>query len=79
MTRLRTLDEALAEIRAEDPNTAVSRNLIRRLIITNAVPTIHAGKKRLVNLDALLAYLEGNTNPSQTEEETGIVRRITGV
>lgn len=59
--RLRTAEGALEIIKAEDPETAVTLRHVRRLIATGAVPHIPVGRKKLVNVDKLLAYLgEGN-------------------
>lgn len=62
--RMRTINEAAAELRAEDPHTAVTPHLIRQLILAGKVPSVKAGKKYLVNLDSLQEYL---INPSPGE------------
>ena len=55
--RLRTASEAYACIKAADPDTAVSANYVRGLIVTGKVPQIKCGKKYLVDLDALIEHL----------------------
>lgn len=67
MVRMRLLDEAAQEIKAMDPNTAVTKNFIRDLAIENKVKTVMCGKKRLINFDDLLEYL---ANPSQEQPES---------
>ena len=57
--RLRTAEGALEIIKAEDPDTAGTLRHVRRLIATGAVPHVPVGRKKLVNVDKLLAYLEG--------------------
>lgn len=57
--RMRTAAGALEIIRAEDPGTAVTLRYIRRLIASVAVPHVDVGRKRLVNVDNLMKYLEG--------------------
>lgn len=57
--RMRTAEGALAIIKAEDPGTAVTLRYIRRLIAAGTIPHIPVGRKKLVNVDELLAYLEG--------------------
>lgn len=57
LSRKRTLDEAYNELKQLDPNTAFSKYYIRRLAISGAVPTIMCGRKRLIDLDALIEYL----------------------
>ena len=57
--RMRTAEGALAIIKAEDPGTAVTLRYIRRLIAAGTIPHIPVGRKKLVNVDELLAYLKG--------------------
>lgn len=60
-TRIRTIREALKEIKTIDPNTAVTYSFIRRLCDSNAVSFLRAGKKILINFDQLLDLLsKGN-------------------
>lgn len=56
--RMRTAEGALEIIKAEDPETAVTLRYVRHLIATGAVPYVPVGRKKLVNVDRLLAYLE---------------------
>lgn len=69
VARMRFPADALAELRNIDPNTSVSLPMIRRLVKTGAVPSVPvgAGRRRLVNFDALCAYLE---NPPVDEAQT---------
>nr|DAH08910.1 MAG TPA: Protein of unknown function (DUF1580) [Caudoviricetes sp.] len=56
--RMRLLKEAAEEIKAVDPNTAVTQCFIRRLALDGKVKSVMAGRKRLINLDDLLQYLD---------------------
>ena len=69
IVRMRFPQQALEELRRIDPETPVSLSFIRRLVKTGAVPSVPvgAGKRRLVNFDALCAYLE---NPPADEMQT---------
>lgn len=69
IVRMRFPRQALAELRKLDPQTPVSLSFIRRLVKTGAVPSVPvgAGKRRLVNFDALVAYLQ---NPPADEVQT---------
>ena len=69
VVRMRFPADALAELRKLDPDTPVSLSFIRRLVKTGAVPSVPvgAGRRRLVNFDALCAYLE---NPPADEVQT---------
>ena len=57
--RMRTAEGALAVIKTEDPETAVTLRAIRGLINTGKVPHVPVGKKRLVDVDQLMDYLKG--------------------
>ena len=69
VVRMRFPADALAELRKFDPQTPVSLSFIRRLVRTGAVPSVPVGggKRRLVNLDALLEYLR---NPPAEQPQT---------
>ena len=57
MPRMRTIQEAAAELKAADPNTAVTAYAIRQMVLNNVIPHIKACKKRLINMDTLEKYL----------------------
>ena len=58
MKRIRTLNEALAEIKQIDPRSAMTYNSIKQLCLSGAVKHFRSGNKILVNLDDLLRYME---------------------
>ena len=57
MQHTRTITEAAAHYRAADPNTALTEYAIRTLVRTGRVPCARVGKKYLVTIEALEAYL----------------------
>ena len=57
LARMRTLDEAYNELKQLDGKTAVSKYFIRQLALSGKIPTVMCGRKRLINLDGLIAYL----------------------
>ena len=57
MVRTRTIKEAAAYFRKNDPQTCLTETAIRTLLRTGAVPIIRVGKKYLVSLEALEKYL----------------------
>lgn len=59
--RMRTVHEAAQELRALDPDTAVSEYHIRQLALRGTLPIVRAGRKKLLNLDLLLEYLADPT------------------
>lgn len=61
LPRMRTVSEAAAEIKAADPNTAITEYHIRRLALSGVLPRVKAGRKLLINLDTLIEYLQDPT------------------
>ena len=57
MLHPRTIREAAAWFKAQDPGTALTETAIRRLVRTGEVPSIRIGRKYLVSLEALESYL----------------------
>ena len=57
MPRMRTIQEAAKELRQSDPNTALTPYAIRQMVLKGEIPGVCAGKKRLINMDILEAYL----------------------
>lgn len=60
----RTIREAASYFRDSDPQTCLTETAIRRLICTGAVPSARIGRKYLVTVEALEAYLSGTVQPS---------------
>ncbi len=71
--RMRLLKDAAAEVKKLDPRTAVTPYFIRKLAIEGKVKSTMAGRKRLINFDDLLDYLNQLPNISP---EDGNIRRI---
>ena len=61
--RARTIHEAASYFRESGPDTCLTETAIRRLICTGAVPSARVGKKYLVTVEALEAYLSGAVQP----------------
>jgi len=78
MRRLRTINEAVRYLKQQDPETLMTPYFIRRMIVDGHVPTIMAGKKYLVDLYCLLAYLDQQLETEQTSKPhpQGIIRQI---
>lgn len=51
--RLRDMKHAAAEIKRQDPETAITYDLIRRSVITGVLPYRQVGRKKLVDIDSL--------------------------
>lgn len=69
VVRMRFPQQALEELRRIDPQTPVSLSFIRRLVKSGAVLSVPvgAGKRRLVNFDALIEFL---SNPPTEQPPT---------
>lgn len=82
IARLRTVSEAAAELRALDPHTAMTPYHIRQLCLKGILLTIKAGKKRLLNLNDLVEYMNDPTadkfkpRTESASEKSGVIRRI---
>lgn len=65
--RMRTIDNAYAEIRAIDPQTDFTKRALRRMVANKEIPTTRIGNKNLINLDRLLEILScGYYNKADT-------------
>ena len=59
--RVRTISQLYGEVKRIDPDSALTPTAIRRLVITGKIPSARAGKKYLVTVEALEAYMNGST------------------
>lgn len=57
--QMRTIDQIAQFIRDKDPETALTKTAIRRLVVTGAIPSVRVGQKYLVSLEAVDNYLAG--------------------
>lgn len=55
--RLRTLEQAHAELLSADPNCALAKTALRRIVIAGQIPSVRVGAKYLVDIDRLPEYL----------------------
>ena len=60
MVHSRTIREAAAHFRKTDPHTGLTETAIRNLLRQGRVPCARVGRKYLVTIEALEAYLAGN-------------------
>lgn len=56
--RMRTIPEAVRDIKKVDPNTALTITALRRMVNNGEIPYVSVVSKRLINLDILLAILQ---------------------
>ena len=56
---MRGIHQAIVELKASDPDTALTERALRRLVTTNEIPCVRVGNKYLINMDILKQYLNG--------------------
>lgn len=76
LPRMRGIKEALEEIKALDPETALTYTALRRFVLTGKIPHIKAGRKYLINMDALTDYLYQGTDGAELTASGGGIRKI---
>ena len=77
MLHTRTIREAAVWFKRQDPQTCLTETAIRTLLRSGRVPCIRVGKKYLVTIEALEAYLSGGeTAPAPSEKTNRKVWRI---
>lgn len=78
MARMRTIDGLHKAIHDLDPASEISRNYIRNLVLSGKIKAVvKAGSKWLINLDAVLEYLESPMDEEEVKPVYGI-RKING-
>lgn len=78
MLHMRTIDQAIAHVKTEDPETALTKRALRRLVVTGAIPSRRVGQKYLLALENLDAYLQASELCAEPEPPSryGEIRRI---
>ncbi len=76
MPRMRTIDEAFAYILGHDPETALTKTALRRLVVTGMVSSVKVGQKYLIDLDKLEAVLASGIAAATPLSEYGVIRHI---
>ena len=57
--RMRTIKQAINELKTQDSETAFTESALLRAISSGDIPHLRAGNKILVNLDTVEKYLSG--------------------
>jgi hypothetical protein len=76
MARLRTINEAYAHLKQQDPGTGITLHFLRCLAVRGEIPTVKAGRKYLLDIDALSEHLTGRVPPPAREQEIGSIRTL---
>ena len=75
MIRTRTIKEAAAFFRENDPQTCLTETAIRTLLRTGKVPCARIGKKYLVTIEALEDYLRSGVDRSAEQSDSNARRQ----
>lgn len=75
LPRIRTIPQAVAEIKEIDPHSAVNINCVRSLVKKGLIKRVDdGGRVAYINLDSLLEYF---ANPTQSKNKVvGCIRQI---
>ena len=77
MPRMWLAHEIHQDMRALDPNTALTKGAIRRLANNGTIPSVRIGRKILINYDCLLEYLSTPAKVDAEQEQiTGEIRKV---
>ena len=75
MPQMRTIDQAAILMRERDPDTALTKTALRRLVVTGQLPHVRIGQKYLVSLEVLEEFLQGDVT-GMPVESMGKIRQI---
>lgn len=63
VARVRTAHQTAEYFKQQDPETNFAEYHINRLIKSGTIPVFQSGRRRLINLDKLIAYLSSDSEP----------------
>lgn len=72
MPRMRTIPKAIAELKALDPDTALSEKALRGLVKKGRIKALSVGNRRLVDVNAICEYLANPDTEAPAPTLTGI-------
>lgn len=72
--RMRTLPEAVKEIKQMDEKSALTLSALRRMVNNGDIPCVSIASKRLICLDTLLERLQNPTPKELSAEQYETVR-----
>jgi len=78
LPRMRNAEGVLKELKAQDPETKITLNLVRGIIKQGCVPVVQAGRQKLVNVDLVFDYLanQGTEQPIRYVDRSRKGRRV---
>lgn len=76
LPRVRGIKEAVAELKLADPNTPITEHMLRRLVLSKAIPSIKIGCRYYVNLEVLTEHFLNGFELEDDTPEYGTIRAI---
>ena len=77
MRRMRLISEAYEELKAADPNTAVTKTAFRGLVLDGRIPSIPIGNKYLVSMeDVENFFIHGDAAETPAPPDRGKIRKV---
>lgn len=78
LPRMRSVAQAVKELKELDPNTAITESYIRRLVKQGKIKSYDMGRNILINFDYLCDFLNNPEIGTQDDiaEDYGIIRRV---
>ncbi len=68
--RMRTIDKAYEYVLGNDPDTQLSKNAFKKLVLSGEIASVNVGRKKLVNLDLVDRYLSCGVEQSEPTPTT---------
>lgn len=56
MLKVRTIENAYKELHRKDPECAISKALLRKLVVEGCIPSKRVGNRYLITLEAVESY-----------------------
>ncbi len=76
MAKMRLIKEIFEDIKRNDPDTAITMCGLRRMVKTGVIPSVEVGRKKLINADTVMDYLNNNIAVNSEPVETGVIRKV---
>ena len=74
--KMRTIDQAVADMHAHDPETALTKTALRRLVVSGAIPSTRIGIKYIIDEEKIEELLSSGGIGQSTPTLCGAVRHI---
>lgn len=76
MAKMRLIKDVYNDIKENDPDTAITMCGLRRMVQMGVIPSVQVGRKRLINADTVMDYLNNNIAVESKPIKTGVIRKV---